>query len=216
LDNLPFERVRRTPEGLVQVWVDVSDDQLVAVEQPIDPTLAEITPKLEFNEEAAVSREALGFVAQVARALERGYALLIDYGEATGRSPGPVHGYLRHRAVDDVFANPGASDITAGVNFRAIIETAKDSGLEAFGPVSQRVALAGLGFSEWNEEERRRQVELLDQREGTEAIRAFGSRSRASLLLDPAGLGGLSWLVLKTRDCEWPPWLEEAAAREKP
>ena len=58
----------------------------------------------------------------------RGYALLIDYG-AVGSPGGDIHGYRDHRVVEDVLADPGSSDITAGVDFALIARHAEERGL---------------------------------------------------------------------------------------
>ncbi|MGH2527187.1 MAG: hypothetical protein ACRDG2_10620, partial [Actinomycetota bacterium] len=47
---------------------------------------------------------------------------------------------------------------------------------------------------------------------GLQAVRAWGNRSRARLLADPAGLGRLRWMVIGTAGLAEPPWL--ARARE--
>jgi hypothetical protein len=46
-------------------------------------------------------------------------------------------------------------------------------------------------------------------------VRAWSGRRQASLLVDPDGLGGLRWLVLKRGDVLWPEWVSEAEAMEE-
>src|SRR5581483_10374984 len=47
--------------------------------------------------------------------------LLIDYGTTNGQgSAGEVHGYRRHAVLEDVLADPGSSDVTAGVDLGAV------------------------------------------------------------------------------------------------
>ena len=63
------------------------------------------------------------------RVLERGYVLVIDYGyeepERHQRFPnGSLMSYRRHRATEDVLAEPGWRDITAHVNFTRLREQA--------------------------------------------------------------------------------------------
>ncbi len=212
LDNMPFRRVRASPGGVVEIRIGLSADRFVEVDAPCDERLAELLPRLGPGEEAAVSLGALELVDRLADRLLRGYALLIDYGEASGRAAGRVHGYRSHQVVEDVLDRPGSADITAGVDFAALIRRAEEGGTAALGPVAQRVALRALGFDAWAECERRRSVELLDAGSGLDAVRAWAGRSRATLLIDPAALGGLQWLALATPGLAWPPWLESAAA----
>lgn len=214
LDNLPFERVRATRAGLVEVRVGLSPDGLDEVEVPCPPDLGALAPALEPGEEATVPTGALHLVDDLASALTGGYALVIDYGSAGGPA-GQVHGYRAHRLVEDVLADPGSADITAGVDLDAIARRAEAGGLRRLGLVPQWRALLALGYERWNLEERSRQTDLLDRGLGMEAVRAWGGRSRASLLVDPTGLGRLRWLLLATEGLPPPPWLEEAG-RERP
>ena len=45
---------------------------------------------------------------------------------------------------------------------------------------------------------------------GAEAVGVWQARSRAGLLADPSGLGGLWWLALATEGLPAPGWLEPA------
>jgi len=138
--------------------------------------------------------------------------LLIDYGNGGSAQ---VHGYRRHRVIADVLSDPGTADITSGVDLERLGRHAGVLGMQRLGPFTQRSALAALGIAEWFEDQRTLQGELLDQREGREAIRAFEGRHRASLLLDPSALGSLKWLLLATPDCPWPEWATLAAEKER-
>ncbi|MGZ8623949.1 MAG: SAM-dependent methyltransferase [Actinomycetota bacterium] len=213
LDNLPFRRVRRTPDGPREVRVGSIGGRLVEVlaDPGPDDDLAHAATVLERDEEAVVPDDALGFVDDVAAALTRGYALLIDYGEL-GSSGGGAHGYRGHRVVDDPLDMPGEVDITAGVDFSVVAGRAEAAGLTAFPVVTQHRALMALGFEDWVRAELARQVELLDERDGLGAVRAWTGRSRATLLADPASLGRFKWLLLATPGLPSPAWLAAAAS----
>lgn len=213
LDNLPFRRVRHTPDGPREVRIGSIGDRLVEVlvDTGPDADLARVAAGLEPGEEAVVSDGALAFVDDVAAALRRGYALVIDYGDL-GSSGGGTHGYRDHRVVDDPLDMPGEADITAGVDFSAIARRAGAVGLTAFPVVTQHRALMALGFEEWVRSELARQVRLLDERDGLGAVRAWTGRSRATLLADPASLGRFKWLLLATPGLPAPAWLETAAS----
>jgi SAM-dependent MidA family methyltransferase len=101
---------------------------------------------------------------------------------------------------------PGTTDITAGVDLRAIAAHAERSGFHAFPAVSQTDALRALGFEEWFTQERDRQTALLSGGSGADAVRAWSGRNTAMELVDPIGLGRLRWLTLATPDRETPPW----------
>ena len=157
--------------------------------------------------ESILPEGATAFVEELAARLARpGYALLIDYG-GLGETGGPPHGYRAHRPVEDLLERPGETDITSGVDVAAIGAIAEGLGLVAFPSVTQRHALTALGFDRWIHEQLRRQHELLDRREGVDAVRAWSGRSRATLLVDPAALGRLRWLLLATPGLDAPAWI---------
>jgi SAM-dependent MidA family methyltransferase len=215
LDNLPFRRVRRRSGVLVEVRVGLAEDRFVEVETACDPELAALVPAgLPEGEEAVVPTGALALVGSLARTLVRGYALLIDYGSPHGPA-GEVHGYRGHAVLEDVLAEPGSMDVTAGVDLGLVAARAEELGLRAHGIVSQWRALLALGYERWAAGERERQAELLAARRGLEAVRAWEGRSRASLLVDPAALGRLRWLLLSTPGLPSPPWLVEALAADR-
>jgi len=125
---------------------------------------------------------------------------------------GPVHGYRGHGVVEDVLANPGRTDITAGVDFELVASYAGSLGLAAFPSVTQRDALLALGLDRWLRGQLERQHRSMDEGAGTEAVRTWSGRSRASLLIDPGGLGRLRWMLLATPGLAAPPWLDRASA----
>jgi NADH dehydrogenase [ubiquinone] 1 alpha subcomplex assembly factor 7 len=213
LDNLPFRRLRGTPDGPREVRIGTIGDRLVEVLTDLESgdDLPPTPTGLGTGEEAVVPDGALAFVDELATVLTRGYALLIDYGDL-GSSGGGTHGYRGHRVVDDPLDMPGEADITAGVDFGAVATHAQTVGLTAFPLVTQHRALTALGFGDWVRGELARQVELLDERDGLGAVRVWTGRSRATLLADPASLGRFKWLLLATPGLPAPAWLETAAS----
>ena len=202
LDNLPFQRLR----GDHEIRVGLVGDRFVEVETPWEgePGAA--------NGETVVPVGAFAFIERLASTLTHGYALLIDYG-GVGSSGGDIHGYRDHRVVEDVLADPGSSDITGGVDFALIARHAEKCGLVSSPSITQHDALLALGFEAWLRGELERQTALLDERQGLEAVRTWGGRSRATLLIDPSALGRLRWLVLASPGLPSPGWLDAAVAR---
>jgi SAM-dependent MidA family methyltransferase len=185
---------------------------LVEVETPCDAELVDsLSPGLSAGEEVTVPEGAMAFVDDLAGVLTEGWAVLIDYGGSVG-SAREVHGYRKQRVVEDVLADPGSADITAGVDFGQIEARARANGLRIEGSSSQRDALVSLGFERWVRAELARQGELLSKRAGVDAVRAWAGRSRATLLVDPGRLGRLRWLVLTAGDAPKPDWLDGAGA----
>jgi SAM-dependent MidA family methyltransferase len=201
LDNLPFRLVA----GATEIRVGLDGTRFVRVPVPVDVELAAKAGPSTGQEERAVPTGALALIDDLARNLGHGYALFLDYGGPGGG--GPVHGYRDHRLVRDVLAEPGASDITAGVDLDLVATAAAARGLQAFPVVSQRRALANLGFADWMGGQLRVQGELLNRGEGVEAVRRWAGRSSASILVDPGQLGRIRWLGLSSPGLPRPSFL---------
>jgi SAM-dependent MidA family methyltransferase len=92
---------------------------------------------------------AAGLISSLADSLAEGWVLTIDYGftrEESARFPaGTLMSYRRHTALEDVLADPGERDITAHVNFSAVIDLGRRCGLatEKFETLAQMLAGAG-------------------------------------------------------------------------
>lgn len=89
---------------------------------------------------------------RIDRMLKRGFILSIDYGytrgeiETAGRFPeGSLMSYKNHRADPDVLLEPGERDITAHVNFTALMERGEELGWERLLFASQEEFLMGIG-----------------------------------------------------------------------
>ena len=215
LDNLPFLLVERAADSVRELRVGLgARGELTRVRVPwTDGRIpVEDLPSAP-DDRATAPVGAAEVVAMLARRLRRGYALFIDYG---ARGPaGAERGYAGHRELGDVLAvEPGTTDITAGVDVDLVARLATRAGLQAFEPVRQSAALDALGYRRWNDTMRERQVELEREGSASKAVRVWQARSRASLLVDPARLGGLWWLVLSTPGLPQPAWLD--AARQTP
>ncbi|HEV3475504.1 MAG TPA: SAM-dependent methyltransferase [Actinomycetota bacterium] len=199
LDNVPFHRLRYRDGRTVEVMVGANGERLTEEEsEPTADALAAMGRPLQDGEERPVSPAALAMVRDVTAALERGYAFLFDYGFRAEETPGPVHAYRDHRVLAEVLEDPGSRDVTAAVDLDAVAAEAREAGLQVWGPITQREALLALGYRTWSAGVQRRQNEAQARHEGREASRLFEARSRASILIDPAKLGGLYLLALGT------------------
>jgi SAM-dependent MidA family methyltransferase len=209
-DNLPFHRLRGTPDEPVELRVGVQGDaalpagfRFVLVEAPAPDELVAMAPPLRPGQEAAVSPAAIGVLDDASRLLGPGYLVLFDYA-ADPDGTAQVHGYRRHRVEADVLSEPGTRDITAGVDMAGLARHAAANGHQVWGPISQRDALMHLGFRDLAGELRNRQVSALDEGRGRDAIRTYSARTRAGLLVDPSGLGGFAVLCMGFGDVPRP------------
>ena len=212
LDNLPFRWLRRTEDGFreLRVGVDADGARFVEVDGPCDPDLAALAGEVPVGGDAFVSPAALTLVDDLATWLRRGVVVLVDYGWPD-RPAGEAHGFRDHRPTDDVLAEPGMRDITAGVDFGAVARRARDRGLVVLGEVRQEDALRALGYADWQRAQRERQAERDAAGDGLAALRIWEGRRLAAMLVEPARMGDFRWLVLATRGISAPAWLTSAA-----
>ncbi len=95
---------------------------------------------------------AMEQLERIDRLLQRGFVLSVDYGYTraeivtAGKFPqGSLMGYKNHRAAADVLLEPGERDITAHVNFTALIEYGEELGWKTLGFSSQQEFLTRVG-----------------------------------------------------------------------
>jgi SAM-dependent MidA family methyltransferase len=96
-----------------------------------------------------INLDALRWLDEIARRLERGYVFTIDYGYTTRelvRFPGgTLMSYRRHTAGADVFADPGERDITAHVPFTALQDRGARLGMQTVRFENMARTLSGAG-----------------------------------------------------------------------
>jgi SAM-dependent MidA family methyltransferase len=97
--------------------------------------------------ERSASSEAI--CQQIAHAVARtgGAALIIDYGYDTPGFGETLQAVAGHQFAD-LLADPGASDLSAHVDFAALRAAAARGGATAFGPVEQGTFLTSIGIVE--------------------------------------------------------------------
>ncbi|MEA2676500.1 MAG: hypothetical protein QOJ81_641, partial [Chloroflexota bacterium] len=94
LDALPVHRVVGRPAGIRELKVGRSEGRLVEVEtEPSDPRLADWFDRrrimLADGQRAEVNLGMLDWLAETGRHLQRGYALILDYGAPASELYGP-------------------------------------------------------------------------------------------------------------------------------
>lgn len=210
VDALPVHRVVGRPgsaAGIAEILVGWADDPAAplggrftdVVAEPTTPTLAARLADegiaLADGQPAEVRLVDADWVAGVARDMERGYVLVIDYGapaaelyDPARRPAGTLLAYAGHRALDDVYTDPGDRDITAHVDVTALERAAAASGLEVLGRTSQAAFLLASGLEEV--------FGRLRADPSLTPERYLTLRSAVRRLLDPRLLGGFFVLAL--------------------
>jgi SAM-dependent MidA family methyltransferase len=90
---------------------------------------------------------AEALIAEIAERIvaHGGAALVIDYGHAE-TAPGETLQALRRHAFADPLAEPGQADLTAHVDFAALVRGAEQAGAACHGPMPQGEFLTALGL----------------------------------------------------------------------
>lgn len=159
--------------------------------RPASPELARLVgarmPALP-GYQSEINLQAEAWVRQMGDWLERGAALLIDYGFPQReyyhpqRAEGTLMCHFRHHTHGQPLVYPGLQDITAHVDFTAMADAALAGGLDVLGYTSQARFLMNAGM-----------VDLLARAEAPQgdAIRQAHALSAAQKLLSEAEMGEL-------------------------
>ncbi|HEY3057781.1 MAG TPA: SAM-dependent methyltransferase [Chloroflexota bacterium] len=172
LDALPVHRVTVRDGVLRELRVN-GDLQWVEADAP--PAIRQYFQRLGLlPPEGAVTEvnlELEPWVQQLATRLQRGMALILDFGYTAealyARPQGTLLTYYRHTLGSDPLVRLGQQDISVNVDFTTLATAAHRSGLQVIGITSQRAFLRNLGIG-----------------------------NRAPALIDPSGLGRIGVLFL--------------------
>jgi len=104
----------------------------------------------EPGDRTEVSLEAQRQMSAVARIIQRGFFITVDYGytreeQLGGRHLGTVMTYRQHTASPNPYEAPGDQDITSHVNFTALAAAAEQRGMQTHRLLTQAQFLMGIG-----------------------------------------------------------------------
>jgi len=156
LDSFPVSIVTRARGRLKEVYVTSEGETLREKLGPLSGTavaayVARHAYGLEEGHRMEVSLMGADWIRSVADKVVRGFALTIDYGDlaqrlyTADRPRGTLMAYRGHAASEDFFSAPGEQDLTAHVNFSALIKAGEDAGLNLTGFTTQERFLLALG-----------------------------------------------------------------------
>jgi SAM-dependent MidA family methyltransferase len=200
LDALPVHLVEQRGGALVEIHVGLGPDDRLREEShpPSTPALADrlaaegIT--LADGQRAEVCLAIDEWADDLSGRLERGLALVIDYGaEATdlygpSRPAGTLMAYAGHRAHDDPLVAIGRQDLTAHVDLTAVRRALETRGWRPLELTSQSAFLVEAGMEAALARHRERATDLEAQ---------LALRSAVGRLLDPRATGGFRVLRAK-------------------
>jgi SAM-dependent MidA family methyltransferase len=227
-DALPVHLVVKQDGELQEIYVDVDIAAGRFVEHAGPPSSPEVADYLDEYRvpwrgypdgwRAEVCLDARAWMRRLAAGIRRGFALTIDYGDTARRlyTPyrrrGTLAVYSQHQFAERplaYLAHPGAQDITAHVNFTALIQTGRAQGLRLAGLTTQAAFLTALGLRE--------RLTKLSRPLGADIMRGgilgamggmsnmgdsqldylrrISQRNALAALLEPSGLGGFKVLI---------------------
>jgi SAM-dependent MidA family methyltransferase len=208
LDAMPTHAVRWDNDGpvpyLMERGVGIADGKLLVAERPATGALLAAAEALPVAApwRGEISLAARSWVSELARRMDKGAMLLIDYGlprhelYLPQRDGGTLRCHYRHRVHDEPFWYPGLSDITSHVDFTAVAEAGFDAGLEVLGYTSQANFLINCGVGEL----------LLQGKGGTGETAASELRARGAVnvLISPNEMGELFKVIALGRGLSGP------------
>jgi SAM-dependent MidA family methyltransferase len=188
LDAMPVHALAWRSRGIMERGVTLSGDGLAWSERPAQGELLEQAGALEvpLPYESEIGLIAQAWTRELARRLEEGVLFVIDYGFPRReyyhpqRSSGTLMCHHRHRAHADVFARPGAEDVTAHLDFTAIAGAAVEGGLDVLGYTTQAQFLVNCGITD-----------VLGEANVENALHYAPLAAQAQKLLSPAEMGEL-------------------------
>lgn len=220
-DALPTHVLEKRGGTLREVYVTVdaaTGEFVEALGEPSSPEVAGYldryrAPWRDYPDgwRAEVCLAAESWMRTVAASVERGYALTIDYGDTARRlyTPERRHGtlatYSRHHFGDQALAQPGRRDLTAHVNFSALVLAGWKGELRLEELTTQAAFLERQGIRAEAEALGRRlypaaETERWTDRGQADLLRRKGLAGAVATLLNPYGLGGFRVLTQRRRE----------------
>ena len=216
VDAFPVHVVETRNNRLYEIYVDVQEGRLCEVLS--EPSTGEVAnyldhykiPWASFGDgwRAEINLDALRWMRRTAPLLRKGFLLTIDYGDKAHalytryRRRGTLACYFRHQVNERPLLRPGEQDITAHVNFSALIDEGRCQGLRLNKFTTQRLWLEELGITEELERRRRNEFTEADSERASDRgqvalLKWYDLRQRVAALTDPAGMGNFKVLILR-------------------
>jgi SAM-dependent MidA family methyltransferase len=145
-----------------------------------------------------VCEEIPRWLSRTASKIKRGYLLTLDYGDKVSglygphRPEGTVRGFRGHAHLEDLLSEPGSADLTASVDFSALIEEGEKLGLDSSPLMLQRDFLFSFGLLE---EAQRIEEEESDELELIKTRNAIGQ-----LIMPGTGMGESFRALVQSKD----------------
>ncbi|MGB4811221.1 MAG: SAM-dependent methyltransferase [Methylophilaceae bacterium] len=210
LDAIPVHIIHTQIAGLHERGVAVADERLIwqdcqmlESESLQSQHLIEVVTQLNLPNDyvTEVNLAAVGLITSLAKSLQQGVILMIDYGFSAQeyyhpqRNLGTLMCHYQHYAHTDPLIYLGLQDVTAHVDFTSIAQAGVNAGLNLSGFCSQAQFLINCGL-----------LDLLSQVSPQDMARYAPLAAAAQKLLSPAEMGDLFKVICMSKNIEWS-WL---------
>ncbi len=197
LDAMPVHLVTARQDGIDELGVTAIAGAFAWSARPAAGKVLAIARGLELapGYTTEIHPAADAFVRTLAAHLERGVALLIDYGFPAReyyhpqRASGTLMCHYRHHAHADPLCLTGLQDITSHVDFSLLANTAVASGLDLLGYANQAQFLINCGITE-----------VLARTPAEDAAVYLPLAAQAQQLVSPAEMGELFKVIALGRN----------------
>ncbi len=197
IDNFPVHRFAICDGRVQEVFLTLYGGELTEVlDEPSTHRIAErlkgLGVSLPEGHRGEVNLAMEDWSAEVARVLDRGFVLTIDYGElfddlyGAQNAGGTLVCHRQHVVSDDPYQHMGEQDITCQVDFTSLMRAGERHGLDTVGYLPQSRFLENLGFSSY--------LDALPN-QGLTAARTEFNRVAMMTLVDPDEYGDLKVLA---------------------
>ena len=199
IDAFPVYRVQVKDGRTEELCVDYQDGRFVECVKPLSTAalahyLQHLNTLWPEGYRTEVNLLAMNWMEQVARRIDRGFVLTVDYGHTaqdlygSDRKDGTFLCYFRQQVNDDPFVRVGEQDMTAHVDFSSLAVVGETHGLQVTGFTNQMSFLMGLG------------VEKM-----IETLEPDSSDFRAAIhLLKPNGMGSIFKVLIQHKGISRP------------
>jgi SAM-dependent MidA family methyltransferase len=205
IDNLPMALAQRVEGGWRERWVGIDGDGLAMVDASaraeVLEWLAAYAGEVPEGGWVEVQLAARAWLRDVLHRLEAGAVLVFDYGDTAEnliprRQDGTLRTYRAHHLGPHPLDEPGETDITADVNFTALVAVVEEAGA-AVELHRQDEFLSELGLGNRLSEIRHAELHAARSGDEMERLRLRTLKTEAETLLHPRGLGDFRVLVAR-------------------
>ena len=204
IDAFPVHQIVVAEDKLQEVYVTTADDSNVFMETIDDLSTDKLEQYWQLNNinliggkysqgyRTEVNLAGLEWLEKVAKKLQRGYVISIDYGYTAARYYNPIRAqgtlqcYYQHGYHNDPYINIGNQDLTAHVDFTAVQNQGELFGLQTVGFIQQGMFLMALGLGE--------RIAAISNSNG-DLPSLLRRRQNLHQLIDPMGLGKFGVLI---------------------